>query len=173
MKGWLSFYICLILSYFVYGSIKIYSPSNLKDQFEGIYNLIVGVTIRYSYANYGRIPYGSVMVSILYLQVGRVYYFPDSSSFCTKNDSIMLDREGDPDNDFTPIVLVECDGCTFVRKSKNVQDIGGALMLIMTHTARQNPDDMVMIDDGTGTSIAIITMQINRAIVERQTNRLD
>ena len=79
----------------------------------------------------------------------------------------MLDREGDPDNDFTPIVLVECDGCTFVRKSKNVQDIGGALMLIMTHTARQNPEDMVMIDDGTGTSITIPTMQINRADGEK------
>lgn len=40
-------------------------------------------------------------------------------------------------------------------------------MLIMTHSANQNPEDMVMVDDGTGLDVAIPTVMIGRADGEK------
>jgi len=112
------------------------------------------------------------------MKAGRVYYFPNNTEFCTKNGTIILDREGDPDNDFTPIVLVERGGCSFIRKTKNVQEIGGAMNLIMNHVNNQNPNEIIMVDDGTGLNVAIPTILISkengeiikRAILETEKN---
>ena len=91
-----------------------------------------------------------------------MYYFPDNPSLCQKDGQVILDREGDPDNDFTPIILVERGGCSFIRKSKNVQEIGGAMTLIMNHHLGENPEDIIMVDDGTGINVAIPTVIIGK-----------
>ncbi len=73
-----------------------------------------------------------------------------------------LDPEGDPDNDFSPIVLVDRGACSFVRKSRNIQDLGGALALVTDYRDGADPEKVVMIDDGTGANIAIPTIMINK-----------
>jgi len=75
---------------------------------------------------------------------------------------LTLDPEGDPDNDFTPIVLVNRGGCSFVRKTRNIQDIGGKLVLIADSRANADPSSVIMVDDGTGSNIAIPTIMITK-----------
>jgi len=77
-----------------------------------------------------------------------------------------LDREGDPDSDFTPIILVERGSCSFIRKAKHVQEIGGALALVMDNQD-QDPENIVMVDDGTAYEIAIPTILISRSDGEK------
>jgi hypothetical protein len=73
-----------------------------------------------------------------------------------------LDREGDPDQEFSPIVIMERGGCTFVRKARNVQELGGALTIVIDNRDYSSPESLIMIDDGTGTSIAIPTILISK-----------
>lgn len=81
---------------------------------------------------------------------------------CNKPEQIILDREGDPDSDFSPIVLVDRGNCSFIRKTKNVQEIGGAVTLIADYRDNANPENIIMIDDGTGLSVAIPTIMISK-----------
>ena len=73
-----------------------------------------------------------------------------------------MDPEGDPDNDISPIVLVDRGGCSFVRKSKNVQELGGALTIIVDTRDNSSPESVIMIDDGTGSNVAIPTLMISK-----------
>ncbi len=73
-----------------------------------------------------------------------------------------FDREGDPDQDFSPIVIVDRTGCTFVRKVRNIQELGGALAVIVDFRENENPENLVMIDDGTGSSIVIPSILISK-----------
>jgi len=93
---------------------------------------------------------------------GRVFYFDEFSNGCTKSPNIILDPEGDPDNDFSPIVLVDRGNCSFVRKARNVQELGGALTLIVDSRDDSDPTSVIMIDDGTGANIAIPTVMISK-----------
>jgi hypothetical protein len=49
-----------------------------------------------------------------------------------------------------------------VRKSRNIQDLGGALTIIADHRENSDPEKVIMMDDGTGTSIAIPTIMISK-----------
>ena len=91
-----------------------------------------------------------------------MFYFPNNSQGCQRFEGEYLDREGDPDNDFSPIVLVERGLCSFVKKAKNVQELGGALTLIVDNRDGENPENVIMIDDGTGINIAIPTILISK-----------
>lgn len=93
-----------------------------------------------------------------------MYYYPDTPYACTKASTEILDREGDPDQEFSPIVLVDRGNCSFIRKARNVQDIGGALCLIADNRADADPNDILMVDDGTGLNVAIPTVMISKEI---------
>ena len=92
-----------------------------------------------------------------------------------------MDREGDPDNEFSPIVLVDRGNCSFIRKTRNIEEIGGALALVVNNKENQNPEEITMIDDGTGTTVAIPTIliskedgeQIKQAIVDTEKRNKD
>ena len=107
--------------------------------------------------------------------------YPESSTACTKTSQMILDREGDPDNEFSPIVLVDRGNCTFIRKTRNVQELGGALCLVVNNIPGQNPERIIMIDDGTGLNVAIPTIMISKedgdliknAIVAAEINNRD
>eukprot|EP00826_Nyctotherus_ovalis_P027702 TRINITY_DN2167_c0_g3_i1.p1 TRINITY_DN2167_c0_g3~~TRINITY_DN2167_c0_g3_i1.p1 ORF type:complete len:357 (-),score=83.68 TRINITY_DN2167_c0_g3_i1:372-1442(-) len=142
------FLLLLSLLYPIYGSIKIYSPDSLASYFRR-------ENIRHSYANFGKIPYGTILA-------GRVFYFEDNPDFCSTKGKVILDREGDPDDDFSPIVLVERGNCSFIRKAKNVQEIGGALALIVDNQDR-NPEYFIMVDDGTAYEIVIPTILVSKS----------
>jgi len=49
-----------------------------------------------------------------------------------------------------------------VRKARNIQELGGALALISDSRDGADPEKAIMIDDGTGTSIAIPTIMISK-----------
>ena len=92
-----------------------------------------------------------------------MFYFPNNSKGCKKFEGQYLDREGDPDQDFSPIVLVERGNCSFVTKARNIQELGGALALIVNNRDDRNPDEVIMIDDGTGSNLAIPTVLVSKA----------
>ncbi len=92
-----------------------------------------------------------------------MFYFKNNSNGCGKFTNAYLDPEGDPDNDVSPIVLVDRGGCSFVRKTRNIQELGGALALVVDSREGKDPEQVVMIDDGTGSSIAIPTILISKA----------
>lgn len=140
----------LILAIFqtIYGTIKIYSPPKLLLSFKDR-------EIKYGLANFGNVPYGTTLA-------GRVFYYPDFKTGCHQFTSAILDPEGDPDKDFSPIVLVERGKCSFVRKSRNIQALGGSLALIMDNQENSNPEEIIMSDDGSGSSITIPTIIISK-----------
>lgn len=81
---------------------------------------------------------------------------------CNRFTGVHLDPEGDPDNDVSPIVLVKRGNCSFVRKARNIQELGGALTLVADFRDMGDPEKMIMVDDGTGVNIAIPTILISK-----------
>ena len=71
------------------------------------------------------------------------------------------DFTGDPDDDLSPIFLVERGNCSFVSMARNIERAGGALALIID-TKSENVSDIILSDDGTGAGIEIPAMLINR-----------
>ena len=69
-----------------------------------------------------------------------------------------MDKLGDPDGIFTPMVIVKRGHCSFVKKTRNVQDWGGTLCLIIDDKPVEDPESLVMMDDGTGGNIHIPTI---------------
>lgn len=57
---------------------------------------------------------------------------------------------------------MERGGCSFIRKTRNVQEIGGAMTLIVNNKENANPEHTIMIDDGTGLNVAIPTIMISK-----------
>lgn len=62
--------------------------------------------------------------------------------------------------------MVDRGNCSFIRKAKNVQDVGGAMALIVNNRPSQDPEDIIMIDDGTGINVAIPTVIVTTAFGE-------
>lgn len=68
----------------------------------------------------------------------------------------------DYDGDITPFFLVwRGGGCSFVKKVRNLENIGVALAIIMDNTD-ENIDQLIMSDDGTGGGIKIPSMIITQ-----------
>ena len=57
--------------------------------------------------------------------------------------------------------MVDRGNCSFVTKSRNVQNLGGSLALI-TDNQYEKLEDILMIDDGTGSDIFIPTVLISK-----------
>ena len=56
---------------------------------------------------------------------------------------------------------MERNDCTFTQKSINVQKEGGKLAVIMDNT-KENPERIVMVDDGKGAQVTIPTILIKQ-----------
>jgi hypothetical protein len=60
-----------------------------------------------------------------------------------------------------PIVMIDRGKCSFVTKTRNVQNIGGHIALIVNY--EPGPiDNILMIDDGTGSDIVIPAILISQ-----------
>jgi hypothetical protein len=66
-----------------------------------------------------------------------------------------------------PIIMVDRGNCSFVTKSRNVQNLGGSLALIINNNEDENVDNILMMDDGTGSDIYIPTIIINKVDGEK------
>lgn len=95
------------------------------------------------------------------LQIGRIYFNANNSEGCDSEVPFTTDYSDDPDGILTPIFLVERGTCKFVTKVRNVQNQGGSLAIIIDNKKTENPDHVIMSDDGTGTGIMIPSILIN------------
>ena len=142
---------CLILLLVISGilsHIKIKSPKELREAFNN-------QPIRGSLSNFGYIPYG-------YTLVGRLYYDPENTDVdmaCKEIKSLWINEEHAVDEN--PIIMVDRGNCTFVTKVLNVQSINGEVALIVNNDDT-DVNDIVMSDDGRGSSVFIPAILINR-----------
>lgn len=58
--------------------------------------------------------------------------------------------------------MVDRGNCTFVTKTRNVQNIGGHLALIVNNVQNDPVENILMIDDGTGSDITIPAILISK-----------
>lgn len=127
-------------------SIIVKSPKELVDKFPN-------ATIPATLSNFGRIPYG-------HTTVGKVFYDPmnlDRDMACKPITSI--DIGSDFKVDESPIIMINRGNCTFVKKVKNVEDMGGHVALIVNNVPG-SIDYIVMADDGNGRDISIPALLI-------------
>lgn len=107
-----------------------------------------------SYANFGYIPYGHSII-------GRLYYFEDNPTAC--NELPEQTYKVDADGDITPFIIAERGGgCSFVRKVRNMENVGAAVAIIYDNSDEE-VENIVMSDDGTGGGIRIPSMLISKA----------
>ena len=67
----------------------------------------------------------------------------------------------DSDGDITPFFIAERGGCSFVKKVRNMENIGVAVAIIIDEN-EENIDNVIMSDDGTGGGIRIPSMLIGK-----------
>ena len=64
------------------------------------------------------------------------------------------------DGDVTPFFLVKRGGCSFVKKVRNLENIGVAVVIVIDDS-EEDIHKVVMSDDGTGGGIRIPSMIIS------------
>lgn len=109
-----------------------------------------------NFANYGKIPYG-------FLFTGRLFYDlndKDDDYACKPLNKFHENFETKADR--FPIIMVDRGNCTFVTKSRNVQNLGGSMALIINNREEENIDNVLMMDDGSGSDIYIPTIIISK-----------
>ena len=68
----------------------------------------------------------------------------------------------DADGDITPFYIAERGECSFVRKVRNMENIGVAVAIIIDESD-EDIETIVMSDDGTGGGIRIPSMLISKS----------
>jgi hypothetical protein len=108
------------------------------------------------FANYGKIPYG-------FLFTGKLYYdLKDKDDDYACKPLNKFHENFDNKADRFPIIMVDRGNCTFVTKSRNVQNLGGSMALIINNREDESIDNVLMMDDGTGSDIYIPTIIISK-----------
>jgi E3 ubiquitin-protein ligase RNF13 len=77
--------------------------------------------------------------------------------------------EVDYDGDITPFFILQRGGCSFVKKVRNLENIGVAVAIIIDNTDKEI-EDVMMSDDGTGGGIRIPSMIISQSDGKRLTD---
>ena len=72
-----------------------------------------------------------------------------------------MDFAKDADGDVTPFYLAERGECSFVKKVRNMENIGVAVAIIYDDS-EEDVDQIIMSDDGTGGGIRIPAMLIGK-----------
>lgn len=93
--------------------------------------------------------------------IGKVWYDDANPDGC-KDYNMIFDATGDPDIDPSPIVLVNRGNCSFTQKARNVEHAGGRLAIIIDDKISENPEDVIMVDDGSGNGIMIPSILISK-----------
>ena len=129
-------------------TLVVYSPKELKDKINPVDGSFTA-----SLANYGNVTYGRSFVA-------KVWFDENNQDRCNKF-SFNLTSEGYQEHQPTPIVIVKRGSCPFVTKSRNIQDAGGYLAIIVNNKPNENVKHVIMIDDGTGKNISITSVLIS------------
>lgn len=104
------------------------------------------------------IPYGHSIV-------GTPYFDAENSEGCDPFDTSKF-----PSHDSSPIVMVRRGGCSFVKKVRNIEHAGGKLGVVVDEKDNESMDSIIMVDDGTGNSVRIPSIMINKKEGERLIN---
>jgi len=92
---------------------------------------------------------------------GRLYYNESNPYGCNENNKIPEDLRGEGEDQIVPIFLVKQGECSFVTQTRNIENSGGAMALIID-VAEEDISDIIVSDDGTGAGIRIPAMLINK-----------
>lgn len=108
-----------------------------------------------NYANYGKVPYGFIFT-------GKLFYdLKDKEDDYACKPLNKYHENFENKGERFPIVMIDRGNCTFVTKTRNVQNLGGSLALIVNNND-DNVDNILMMDDGTGSDIYIPTIIISK-----------
>lgn len=77
------------------------------------------------------------------------------------NDLTPINFTTDADGDITPFFIAERGECSFVKKVRNMENIGVAVAIIIDDS-EEDVDNIIMSDDGTGGGIRIPAMLIGK-----------
>jgi PA domain len=88
-----------------------------------------------------------------------LYFDPQNPNACNEFKERTFDT--DADGDITPFFIAERGGCSFVKKARNMENIGVAVAIIVDNN-EENVDNIIMSDDGTGGGIRIPSMLIGK-----------
>jgi len=106
-----------------------------------------------SLANFGIIPYGHSLI-------GRIYYDPENADGCQPFGEFDYSHDPDDNDHPTPIILVKRGNCTFVKKVRHIEHAGGRLGIVIDDK-KENVENVIMSDDGTGMGINIPSLLVS------------
>jgi PA domain len=110
-------------------------------------------TLTTSYANFGVIPYGHSIK-------GWIYFDPTNPLGCEPFGE--FDFNYNSKSEVIPIILVKRGECSFVKKVRNIERIGGKVGIVVDDKI-EDVQYVIMSDDGTGSGIWIPSMLIGRS----------
>lgn len=99
----------------------------------------------------------SFLVINYFPQIGRLYYNPNDTKACNELPEVPFTL--DADGDITPFFIAERGECSFVKKVRNMENIGVAVAIIIDDSD-EDIENVIMSDDGTGGGIRIPSMLI-------------
>lgn len=73
----------------------------------------------------------------------------------------------------SPIVIVRRGECTFVQKVRNIEHGGGKVAIIVDEVDYEDPENVIMVDDGTGNGVSIPSIMISKSDGETLIAKLD
>jgi hypothetical protein len=89
--------------------------------------------------------------------------FIESNEYGCKPFNITLKNETEQ----SPITIVRRGECSFVAKVRNIEHGGGKLAIIVDEVDNENPQMIIMVDDGTGNGIQIPSIMIGKTQGEK------
>jgi hypothetical protein len=88
-----------------------------------------------------------------------LYYDTNNPKGCDEYTERQFEK--DADGDITPFMIAERGDCSFVKKVRNMENIGVAVAIIIDDQ-EENIENVIMSDDGTGGGIRIPAMLLGR-----------
>ena len=114
-------------------------------------------------ANFGFFNYGTTIK-------GRLHYPISNTDGCepfTIENFVEEHLEDGEEHGHKPIIMVERGTCHFVVKAQNVQNFGGMMMVAVDNKSTEDPELLIMADDGRGSSVKIPSFLIGMADGDR------
>ena len=131
----------MILIQSALGSVSVFNPQSLKDQFP--------VGIASSLGNFGNPPYGtSIIGNLLYFEATKACNPIFETNPLLENQNVIL--------------MVDRGDCSFAIKVKHAQDWGAKSVIVVNNVANQNVDKIIMKDNGLGGNLFIPAFLISQ-----------
>jgi hypothetical protein len=95
--------------------------------------------------------------------MGRVHYPDTNRNGCNtfSESDFIIDKLFDEEDDMNPIIIVDRGECSFIKKVRNIENLGVKMALIADNRI-ENSDQLIMADDGSGVSINIPAFLIGK-----------